>query len=174
MGSYSKSIVQDLRTVVEGAEKVATPESLLAEPLSFAVKSDEAIWGKISAVMPGAIQAGGNVTVQEITPEIIEAAFEYTGEQLERSDVQVGNLLERTDLWIQALVGTVVKSAEEQTKAAESQAKSAIAELGETTRQISEERVAEIEAKQGIFAIPKNAALLLGGGLVLFLAMKGR
>lgn len=190
MGSYSKAITQDLRTVVEGATKVSAPESVFAEPLGVGVKAGEWVSG-VTTVMPGGIHAGGAVTVQGVTPEalntvvssVLSSSEKQLAEQEEKQSEQLFGLTEKFagsiqdiiqagDLYTNSLISQILQSSEKQTEQAIGQAKTAITELGETTKQIAEEKTAEEQA--GIYAVPKNVVLLIVGFLVLLLFLKGK
>jgi len=107
MGSYSQSSTKDQRTVIEGATKATAPESALAESLGAAYQTRDMQWSSIKTMLPGAIEAGGNVTVQSMTPEL------------------------------QTLIDSVMQNSIEQTEAAMAQAKTAIEEISEVTQQLT-------------------------------------
>lgn len=124
MGSYSSTIQQDLRTVVEGMETgiIATPESILALPYGVAI-GDAAYYTysyqgdftpEVAAVMRDVL-AASNFQVGQllgVTSEAVEGLFSLSQEIAEQAQVVTESMLAQQGRTVEALLAEVSESAD--------------------------------------------------------------
>ena len=124
MGSWSQTVQQDLRTVIEGMESgiIATPESILALPYGVAT-GDESYYTysyqgdftpEVAAVMQDVL-AASNFQVGQllgVTSEAIEGLFSLSQEMAEQAQVVTEALLAQQEQTVEALLAEVSESAD--------------------------------------------------------------
>jgi hypothetical protein len=180
MGSYSNAITQDLRTVVEGAETVASPESQLTQPLSAGIKADQWMQNvKLEQVMPGAIKAGGAVTIQDVSSDIVDRVLQSSDTTIDKVIESADVHLARADIFTQDLIKSVMESADEQTEQAIDQASQAVTELGSVARSVAAQRESEIAgfksvADQIFDNLPGAVTLLVIAAVVFYAVSKSK